>query len=113
MVIGSLWLVGVTMTVMVNYVVFVFARKPYREHLWPRLYLAMAGVSGVMIAANTGIFFATMLQIPLTFASQFVMFIVLGIGLDGVFLLTDTFDQMDVRLSVDERVVQAVAHAGV
>ena len=47
--------------------VYVFARKPYRQNLWSRLKLAMAGVSGVLMAANSGIFAATMLQIPLTF----------------------------------------------
>jgi hypothetical protein len=36
-------------------------------------------------------------QIPLTFASQFVMFLVMGIGLDGVFLMLDTFDHAPVR----------------
>ncbi len=40
------------------------------------------------MAAMSGIFFATAVQIPATFASQFVMFLVMGIGLDGVFLMT-------------------------
>ena len=42
----------------------------------------------LQMAAMSGIFFATAVQIPATFASQFVMFLVMGIGLDGVFLMT-------------------------
>jgi predicted RND superfamily exporter protein len=117
MALGSMWLVCVTINVMFCYVMLVFAQKPYKEHLMYRAKLAMAGVGGVMIAANSGIFFTTMIQIPLTFASQFVMFIVLGIGLDGVFLLTDTFDD-EPKMSggklrdPKERVISAVTHAG-
>ena len=33
---------------------------------------------------KSGILFSTAVQVPLTFASQFVMFLVMGIGLDGV-----------------------------
>eukprot|EP01052_Picozoa_sp_SAG31_P012371 SAG31_NODE_722_length_12572_cov_2.409124_6_plen_388_part_00 len=70
MALGSMWLVCLTMSLMFSYVMFVFAKQPYREHLFYRAKLAMAGVGGVMISANSGIFFSTFVQIPLTFASQ-------------------------------------------
>jgi len=67
---------------------------------------------GVQLAAMTGIFFATMCQIPLTFASQFVTFLVMGIGLDGVFLMVDTFDHAPPHLNLEERMQFTLSHAG-
>jgi hypothetical protein len=77
----------ITLNVMVGYVVMVFVRRPLRGMWKSRVKLALAGVLGVQIAAMSGIMLATALQIPLSFASQFVMFLVMGIGLDGVFLM--------------------------
>lgn len=80
MILWSIPLVMITITMMVNYVVVVFLRRPLKPMLLPRFKLAMAGVMGVQLAATTGIFFATAVQVPVTFASQFVMFLVMGIG---------------------------------
>jgi hypothetical protein len=87
MVVWSIPLVMITLNVMVGYVVMVFVRRPLRGMWKSRVKLALAGVLGVQIAAMSGIMLATALQIPLSFASQFVMFLVMGIGLDGVFLM--------------------------
>lgn len=81
-VLWSVPLVFITLNVMIGYVVVVFLRRPLQGLFWPRLKLAVAGVTGVQLAAMSGIFFATAVQIPLTFASQFVMFLVMGIFSD-------------------------------
>ena len=54
MALGSMPLVVFTMNVMFIYVILVFAKKPYKEHMVYRVKLALAGVGGVMIAANAG-----------------------------------------------------------
>ena len=78
MVLWSVPLVFITLNCMIGYVVAVFLRRPLDGLFWPRLKLSIAGVSGVQLAATTGIFFSTAVQVPLTFASQFVMFLVMG-----------------------------------
>jgi predicted RND superfamily exporter protein len=69
-------------------------------------------VMGVQLASISGICFATMVQVPATFGAQFVMFLVLGIGLDGVFLMTDTFDNAPADLTLEERIQFTMCHAG-
>ena len=66
----------------------------------------------VQLASITGICFATFIQIPATMGSQFVMFLVLGIGLAGVFLMTDAFDNAPANLTLDERIQHMMCHAG-
>ena len=78
MVLWSIPLVMITLIAMIGYVVAVFVRRPFKELFYPRLKLAMVGVFGVQLAAITGILFSTAVQVPLTFASQFVMFLVMG-----------------------------------
>jgi hypothetical protein len=97
MVVWSIPLVMVNMSLMFSYVAWVFLRKPFKIFMKSRIKLAMVGVAGVQMASISGICFATAIQVPATFGSQFVMFIVLGIGLDGVFLMTDTFGAQSSR----------------
>ena len=112
MALWSMPLVTVTLNLMVTYVLWVFVRKPFKVWGKPRAKLALAGVAGVQLASTAGICFATMVQIPASFGAQFVMFIVLGIGLDGVFLMNDTFDHAPISLSLEERIEYTMTHAG-
>ena len=72
----------------------------------------MAGVANVQTATLAGISIGSVFQIPATFATQFVFFLVLGIGLDGIFLLVDTFDNAPRKLPLKQRVKWSVTHAG-
>eukprot|EP01052_Picozoa_sp_SAG31_P016243 SAG31_NODE_1069_length_10077_cov_2.403588_8_plen_420_part_00 len=77
----SVWLLTTAAAIIVGSAALNISRKPSKKYFWPRLKLAMSGISSVLIAAATGILLVTMLQVPLNFATHFVVFVVLAIGL--------------------------------
>ena len=68
------------MNLMIGYVAWVFHKGPWKMYGASRIKLGLLGVVNVQTATMCGLGLGTLLQIPVTFATQFVFFLVLGIG---------------------------------
>eukprot|EP01050_Picozoa_sp_SAG11_P003664 SAG11_NODE_213_length_12262_cov_8.391597_8_plen_339_part_00 len=104
--------VPIAIVVIIFLVSYLLARKPYSLTFWWRLKLALAVFAGAGGPALGTILLATALQVPLSYASQFAVLMVGGMGLDSAFLLIWQFDQTSLVLPLKQRIIEAVFTVG-
>lgn len=78
-----------------------------------RFALGLSGVLFVLCAIVISIGFSSMCGVETTLIiSEALPFLVLAIGVDNIFILVDTFEKTDLRLSVEERLSATMADVG-
>ncbi|CAM9853375.1 unnamed protein product [Chrysoparadoxa australica] len=75
--------------------------------------LAGAGVTIIMLAGLGAYGFCSGLNVPFTALAQVLPFVLLGIGVDDMFIITAALDSTDPTKGIEERIGQALARCGV
>ena len=75
--------------------------------------LGVVGVTSVVLSVIGGIGLSCYMGVPITAVTQVVPFLAMGIGVDDMFVLVNSFDHQDPKDSIEDRVIMAVSHSGV
>ncbi|CAM9359742.1 unnamed protein product, partial [Ectocarpus fasciculatus] len=109
---GEMFLFITTYVLMIAFVSVALGRcctGPVKQRSW----LAVGGVMFVVAAGLAGYGLNSGFGIPFTSLSQILPFILLGIGVDDMFVIVAAYDHTDPSLSVEERVALGVKRCGV
>jgi len=101
---------GGAIALILTFLALLLGGKPFKQS---RLLLAVGAVATIILAEGAGFGITTAFGTPLTDVSLLLIFIAVGIGVDDIIILTDSFDQQDQRLPEAERLAGAMEHGGV
>ncbi|CAM9203139.1 unnamed protein product [Chrysoparadoxa australica] len=107
---GETFLMVITFTIMICFVSLSIGRTCHR--IESRISLALAGVLTIILAvvAAYGLIAAT--GVPFTSLNQIAPFVLLGIGVDDMFIIVAAFEATDPTLPVEERMSRALGRCG-
>lgn len=91
---GDIVLIPIVIVLIVTLSVAVLSKWPLRESNGT---LALYGTVLVILALASGYGIAAYVAVPITVLSQILPFILLGIGIDGVFILVASLEETDVQ----------------
>jgi patched domain-containing protein len=77
-----------------------------------RLFLGVMGICTVIMSITTGFGICAALGFPGTILIFILPFILIGIGIDDMFVLVDSYGQTDASLPVPKRIQKTLQHAG-
>ncbi|GMH91249.1 hypothetical protein TrVE_jg6783 [Triparma verrucosa] len=97
------------MLIMIAYVAFVLKRKDMVES---KMLLGLLIVVNVGLSLGVAFGICGFLGLPFTQMSMMCIFIIMGVGIDDMFILTDAFDREPPSLPSSERVANALAEVG-
>mmetsp|Transcript_20227 Transcript_20227/g.42150 ORF Transcript_20227/g.42150 Transcript_20227/m.42150 type:complete len:586 (+) Transcript_20227:673-2430(+) len=97
------------MMLMIAYVAVVLARRDLVES---KVLLGLLIVVNVGLSLGVAFGLCGYLGIPFTQMSMMCIFIIMGVGIDDMFILTDAFDREPVSLAVEDRVGNALGEVG-
>ncbi|CAM9170392.1 unnamed protein product, partial [Ectocarpus sp. 8 AP-2014] len=109
---GEIYLFITTYVLMVAFVSVAIGRcctGPVKQRSW-------LGVSGIMLVVASGLAAYGLnsgFRVPFTSLSQILPFILVGIGVDDMFVIVAAYDHTDPSLAVEERVALGVKRCGV
>lgn len=107
---GDLFLFALAFLLMILYTMTALGKL---DAVHSKMWLALVGVATVGISTISGFGFCSLIGVPFTSISQVVPFIVLGIGVDDMFILVNSFERTDRAESIPRRLGLAMEHAGV
>jgi len=85
----------------------------HRKHLiYSRSLLGLSAVSTVVMSLVSGYGFMWIIGVPFTCMHQILPFIIIGVGLDDVFIISGAFDRTDSRKSIEERMRHTMDEVG-
>jgi len=107
---GDLTSVQISFFIILIYAIFIFTKcHPVKS----RSLLALSGCASVGLSIAVAYGFTTLLGFKLNPVVQVLPFILIGIGVDDMFVLTAALEAESSDLPVKERMARAMGHAGV
>eukprot|EP00904_Undaria_pinnatifida_P008217 jgi/Undpi1/4525/HiC_scaffold_18.g07879.m1 len=109
---GELFLFVITYIIMITFVMIALGRC-CSGHVRCRSWLGLGGVMTVVAAGLAAYGFQSGLGVPFTMLAKVLPFILIGIGVDDMFVILAAFDHTDPNLPVEERVGLGLKRCGV
>ncbi|CAM9359667.1 unnamed protein product, partial [Ectocarpus fasciculatus] len=109
---GEIYLFMIAYVLMIVFVSVTLGRC-CRGHVRQRSLLAIGGIMFVVAAGVAAYGLNSGFGIPFTTLSQMLPFILVGIGVDDMFVIVAAFDNTDPLLAVEERVALGIKRCGV
>mmetsp|Transcript_8790 Transcript_8790/g.15410 ORF Transcript_8790/g.15410 Transcript_8790/m.15410 type:complete len:927 (-) Transcript_8790:63-2843(-) len=110
-IVGDVKYQGISYFIIIFYVVFVMQNSCSRVK--SSVALALLGVLTIGYAIICGFGFSQLLGFTYGYTHTVLVFIILGIGADGVFIVTNAFRRTNPEATSAERAADALQHAGV
>ena len=103
-------LVSITFTVMITFACFMLGK--FLNPLTGHSLLANAGVFAVALGILSGFGLAMWCRVPFVSMVGVLPFLVLGIGIDDMFIIVDELDRQPRDMSITEKVKAVMSHSG-
>lgn len=103
-------LVAITFTIMISFACLMLGK--FLNPLTGHSLLANAGVFAVALGILAGLGLGMWFRVPFVSIVGVLPFLVLGIGLDGIFILVDELDRQPCDLSTTEKIKAVMRHTG-
>ena len=103
-------LVSITFTVMITFACFMLGK--FLNPLTGHSLLANAGVFAVALGILSGFGLAMWCRVPFVSIVGVLPFLVLGIGIDDMFIIVDELDRQPRDMSITEKVKAVMSHSG-
>ena len=103
-------LVSITYTLMISFACIMLGK--FKNPLTGHSLLANAGVFAVALGILAGLGLGMWFRVPFVSIVGVLPFLVLGIGLDGIFILVDELDRQPCDLSTTEKIKAVMRHTG-
>jgi predicted RND superfamily exporter protein len=106
------WLMGAGYAIMFTYTILVLGKL---NSLEVRLYLSIAGITGIFMGLAIAMGLSSLLGFPYTPMHGMLPFLCLGIGIDDMFVIVQCWGNLrvDPATSITEKMGLALQHAGV
>lgn len=104
-------LVAVTFALMITFACTMMAnfRNPIRGHAL----LGIAGIFAVVLGTGAGFGVVMLAGTPFISMVGVLPFLIVGIGIDDMFILVDALDRQDLRMPVSDTIRMVMSHTGV
>lgn len=103
-------LVSITFTIMISFACFMLGK--YLNPLTGHALLANAGVFAVALGILAGLGLGMWFRVPFISIVGVLPFLVLGIGIDDMFIMVDELDRQPRDLSTTDKIKTVMKHAG-
>eukprot|EP00111_Clytia_hemisphaerica_P010341 TCONS_00030235-protein len=108
--VGDLPLFSVAFILMVAFCLLVFFR--WKNVVTGHLTVAICGICVIMLGVGCGFGLAMWIQTDFVAFTGILMFLILGIGMDNMFIIVEAMESVDPDIQGDERLVKAMKHIG-
>ena len=99
-------------SIMFVYVLIMLGKFNMVEH---RIWLSLAGLTGIIIGSVFGVGFCSFFGLMFTQLHSILPFLMLGVGIDDMFVLVQSYENLtmeELKLSLEDRFGKALSHAG-
>lgn len=103
-------LVSVSIILMIIFCTFTLAK--FRDQVSGHFLLGMGGIGTLILGIGSAFGFVILMGNPYIGFAGVLPFLVLGVGIDNIFIITDCFDRQDPKLPVPERIATSLSRVG-
>lgn len=108
--VGDLPLFSVAFILMVAFCLLVFFR--WKNPVTGHLTVAIMGICVIMLGVGCGFGLSMWIRTDFVAFTGILMFLILGIGMDNMFIIVDALESVDPDIQGEERLVIAMKHVG-
>ncbi|XP_066923421.1 patched domain-containing protein 3-like isoform X3 [Clytia hemisphaerica] len=108
--VGDLPLFSVAFILMVAFCLLVFSR--WKNLVTGHLTVAICGICVIMLGVGCGFGLAMWIRTDFVAFTGILLFLILGIGMDNMFIIVDAMESADPDIQGEERLVVAMKHIG-
>ena len=103
-------LAGISLPLMIFFCAITLAR--FRNHVKGHFLLGIGGIITLMLGIGSAFGLAMLTGNPYVVSTGVLPFLVLGVGIDNIFIITDCLDRQDPTIKGPERIAKAMGHVG-
>lgn len=107
---GDIWFVSISYVLLISFACIMLGK--FRNPLTGHSLLAIIGICAVLLGILAGFGFAMFIQTPFVSIVGALPYLIVGIGIDDMFIIIDELDRIGPQLSVTDTVKVVMANSG-